>query len=67
MISQLDFLERGLLREIEPVIRVAVRGSEYEAEIVPEDQRKSREADAEPKGAMERPEGLASSTQKLQK
>ena len=28
MISQFDFLERGLLREIEPVIRVAAMGSE---------------------------------------
>ena len=47
MISQFDFLERGLLREIEPMIKVAARGSECKAEIVPEDQHRGREVDAE--------------------
>ena len=32
VISEFDFFERGLLREIEPMIRVAARGSEYKIE-----------------------------------
>jgi len=51
VISEFNFLKRGLLREIEPVISLQRGSVSTEAEIVSEDQRKGREADAEPEGA----------------